>query len=492
MPKILLGASVLSLVLVLAGINRGFDFTDEGLYGLLAHPFQENQGGIFNYDLFFKAVFELSGVHFGIVGLRILRLLSYCLGAWFLLIFYKNTGGKILSKSTVFLLSLLGLFAGYGFLPASLSYNHLSVVLACAWLAGMSSHKKGFQTQLGLGLLLAILFYVKLTSALVLGALTLLSWVLEEKVSWKGISGLVFPFLLLEGFFFLIFKENSLLRLSEGIFIQASRTDYQWFGLIKYTGVGLFWCLLVFIPALLIRIKVSRFIFQLILIGSLMSLVFYLTKTTEEWNHLFLLLGVGIWGVLLADSDFKNFSLNDKQWLLVLFFLPFLLHFGSNVYWLRIGIHYLVFWILGWWMMLEKQDRKWIPAFSLGISLMSLLLVFNGLWWHPFEQKSLWKATESWEYLPGKSIYLASSQIKELQKLKNEIGEEQQVLAAYRISGIPFLLGKTQPRSPGFWDRKQLEHFFPEGFSSGKMVYYPLDSLPENFTQKPILLHTFE
>jgi len=76
--------------MVLLVINRGFDVSDEGLYVLLAHPLQENQGGIFNYDLFFKLFHQITGIHFGIVGLRILRLFIYCLGALALAIFYRN------------------------------------------------------------------------------------------------------------------------------------------------------------------------------------------------------------------------------------------------------------------------------------------------------------------------------------------------------------------------------------------------------------------
>ena len=491
MPKPLLGASILAVAIILAGVNRGFDVSDEGLYVLLAHPLQENQGGIFNYDLFFKLLYRYTGIHFGIVGLRILRLLIYGLGALALAVFYKNVKSENRLSPTIFLISLLGLFAGYGFLPASLSYNHLSVVIAACWLALISFQDDRWIRRLGIGFMIAFLVYVKVTVAILLAGMTLLFLFLEKKLNWASLLGLLLPFIFLELIFYWVLGENALLRLNEGLSVQTARADYQWWTLIKHTGVGVFWCLLVFGCSLMVLRLIEKPIFQALLILPPFLFVFSITRITEEWNHIFLLLGAGIWAWFFSKYHFFQLSRRTQVWILLLLLLPFVLHIGSNVYWMRIGIHYLGFWILAWLILAEKSCLKSLQWISIGTSFSALLLVFNGLWWHPFEQKKLWKNTESWEYLPGKTILLTPDQLSYLEKLQTQVGEEQELLSAYRISGIPFLLGKTLPKTPGFWDREQLKGFFPNGYTQ-VILFYPIDSIPQNFTQEPILISNFQ
>ncbi|GMQ26663.1 hypothetical protein Aoki45_33460 [Algoriphagus sp. oki45] len=487
MPKPLLGASILVVAIILAGVHRGFDVSDEGLYVLLAHPFQENQGGIFNYDFFFRLFYQYTGVHFGIVGLRVLRLLIYGLGAFALAVFYKNVKSETQLSPTIFLISLLGLFAGYGFLPASLSYNHLSVVIAACWLALISFQDDRWIRRLGIGFMIAFLVYVKVTVAILLAGMTLLFLFLEKKLNWVSLLSLLLPFISLELIFYWDLGENVLLRLIEGLSVQTARADYQWWTLIKHTGVGVFWCLLVFGCSFIVFRWIKKTIIQALLILPPFLFVFSITRITDEWNHIFLLLGAGVWAWFFSKYHFFQLYERDKIWIILLLLLPFVLHFGSNVYWMRIGIHYLVFWVLAWLILAEKS-LQWV---SIGISFSALLLVFNGLWWHPFEQKELWENTESWEYLTGKTILLTPYQLSALEKLQTQVRGEKEVLAAYRISGIPFLLGKTLPKSPGFWDQDQLEGFFPEGYE-GILIFNPVDSLPESFNQDLVRIMSFE
>jgi hypothetical protein len=130
---------LLSIVAIIFAMPRGFDISDEGLYVLLADPNQENIGGIFNYDLFFKVIYKFTGLEFGIIGLRIIRLISYFIGAYGLALFWKNFFESQRLSSSIFLLALAGLFAGYGFLPPTLSYNSISVVAVCIWLGIISN-----------------------------------------------------------------------------------------------------------------------------------------------------------------------------------------------------------------------------------------------------------------------------------------------------------------------------------------------------------------
>lgn len=487
MPKFLVIATIICIAMVILGINRGFDVSDEGLYVLLAHPLQENQGGIFNYDLFFKLFHQITGIHFGIVGLRILRLFFYCLGALGLAVFYRNLKFEKQLSFEVYLISLLGLMAGYGFLPASLSYNHLSVVLAASCIALLSTGTSKLTQNLSLGLLLGILVYVKVTTALLLGILTIGLMLYEKRLNWKVLFALLIPFILLEGIFYFTLSENAIIRLSAGLSIQTGREDYHWWTLVKHTGVGAFWSLLLYLISFLSFRLIKKKFFQALLIIPAFYLTFFITHITDEWNHFFLLFGVVIWAWFFAKSDFSRFPAKEKVWIFLLLVLPFVLHFGSNVYWLRLGIHYLVFWIMAWLILADKSRLKSLQWVNIGISFSALLLVFNGLWWHPFEQKPLWKNIEKWEYLPGKSILLSPKQVNGLEKLVSLFPEQEEILAVYRISGVPYLLGKVLPNSPGYWDREQLKGFFPNGYSKD-VLFYQVDSLPEGFTEPPILV----
>lgn len=487
MPKPLLTASILCVAMVILGINRGFDVSDEGLYVLLAHPLQENQGGIFNYDLFFKLFHQITGIHFGIVGLRAIRLLIYCLGALALAVFYRNLKGEKRLSLEVYLISLLGLMAGYGFLPASLSYNHLSVVLAAGWLSLISFQDDKWIRRVGIGLLIAFLVYVKVTVAILLAGMTLLFLFLEKKLNWVSLLGLLLPFILLELIFYWDLDENAIIRLSDGLSIQTGREDYHWWTLVKHTGVGAFWCLLVFGASFIAFSWIKIPIIRALLILPPFLFVFSTTRITDELNHFFLLFGVVIWAWFFAKSDFSRFLAKEKVWIFLLLVLPFVLHFGSNVYWMRIGVHYLVFWIMAWLILADKSRLKSPQWLSIGISISALLLVFNGLWWHSFEQNELWKNTEKWEYLPGKSIMLSPKQVDGLEKLVSLFPEQEELLAVYRISGVPYLLGKVLPKNPGYWDREQLKGFFPNGYSKD-VLFYQVDTLPEGFTEPPILV----
>src|SRR5689334_5542372 len=70
-----------TIILLIYISNKGFDFTDEGLYALLTNPFQEISFSPINYDLLFKSLHRYTGYIFNISSLRILRILSVALGA---------------------------------------------------------------------------------------------------------------------------------------------------------------------------------------------------------------------------------------------------------------------------------------------------------------------------------------------------------------------------------------------------------------------------
>ena len=71
---------IICLALLICGIDRGFEISDEGFYMFLSVPAQANENGIINYDLFFKLFYQLTGHTFSLIEMRLLRLFGYFLG----------------------------------------------------------------------------------------------------------------------------------------------------------------------------------------------------------------------------------------------------------------------------------------------------------------------------------------------------------------------------------------------------------------------------
>jgi hypothetical protein len=141
----------LSLGAIIFGIPRDFDFSDEGLYLLFYDLNQQNIDGIFNCDLFFMLIHRFKGLEFGIIGLRIIRLISYLTGAFGLAVFRKNLFELQTLSLSIFLLGLAWLFAGYGFLSPTLSYNSIYAVAVCFWGAIISRKNMNLTGRILLG-----------------------------------------------------------------------------------------------------------------------------------------------------------------------------------------------------------------------------------------------------------------------------------------------------------------------------------------------------
>ncbi len=472
----------LSFLAIVFGIPRGFDFSDEGLYLFLADPDQENIGGVINYDLFFK-VFHLStGLEFGIIGLRILRLVSYLLGAYGIVVFWYNLYGK--TDASFFLFALAGLFAGYAFLPPSLSYNSLSVVSACLWLGIISKKELRAFHFLLLGLIFLILFYAKITACLLLGLFTLGYFQFLQKLSFQRFLLLCIPFVLFESLSYALFGENAVSRLTGkyGFFYQ--REDYSLFLLIKYTLVGGFWSVLagmLFFIAAKLKNSAAKFYFLPLALGILgVFIVFDYTFITSEWSHIVLLITfAGIcWQLGFAIWD--DFSEREILFLCLLIGLPYILHFGSNVYWMRLGLHYWVFWLLALMMLFRKSQEQIKNRFYMLTAFVSFILVFSGIWLWPFEGVHLWKFNESYEYKPGKKILLSREQVQFLNTLESEIGnpEQSKVLALYRNPGILYLLDMNLPHSPAYWKASQAQLFLEDGDELDLILFNQLEPFP--------------
>ena len=295
--------------------------------------------------------------------------------------------------------------------------------------------------------------------------------------------GLLLPLLISESLFLIVFDENAVSRLSEGIPLTTQRNTYQIGLMIKSILVGGVW--MSFVGLLFAglgyfySIKSSIFIALLVIVGFGSAWIGYLTHITDEWNHLILLAFAAFFGYQWGMGVFRPFKIN--LWILFLMILPFLLHFGSNVYWLRIGVHYLVFWILAMrWLF---RNLTWEP--TIATIVLSVLVVFNGIWWHPFgHHKPLWTEKVAWEVGGKEWIYLDLELVDIASELAMIVEKDpnSQLLGAYRIPGLAWLTGATSPQSPLIWERSQLDAFFPA--QPERMIYNKLEMLPESWSFK--------
>ncbi|MBN7817540.1 hypothetical protein [Algoriphagus pacificus] len=470
-----------SLALILFGINKGFDWSDEGLYLLLLDPDQENFAGVYFYDLFFKLAFQGFGTKLGIIDSRVLRLLFYFLAAIFCSEFWKNLKQKSTYSWNYAVVFLLALFSGYAFLPPSLSYNSLSVVIACAWLTLISKESGKLLTHLLIGFLLALLVYVKITAAFTLGVITMGLWFWRKEFNWKSSICLILPFLILELLFYTSLNQSAINRIKNSFDIIGARPDYQWLLLIKNNLVGVFWIALIALPTFLLAImRYANKSWNLALIVCLALIISYVTMVTQEWSHAIMIGTAAFLAWRIGKTDWRQVPLQEKQQLLVLILLPFALHFGSNVYWMRLSIHYWIFWLIGA-MLLTSKEEKLIKRVGVSISFLSPVLLLSGIWIMPFSEIPLWNSNTPWEYAPGKHIYLTSEMVEVLENIKAQTIDlkDEEFIAVYRNPGWLVLLDRTSPHSPGFWDKEQLQSIYPDfpaGFKA--ILYFPYQELP--------------
>ncbi|WP_268035845.1 hypothetical protein [Algoriphagus sp. PAP.12] len=474
--------SIATLLAIIWGIPRGFDFSDEGLYVLLADPGQSNSNGPILYDLFFKILFKVFGIQFHIIELRWIRLSGIIFASIALYFFLRRSFGEKVNPP-VYWIVILGLLGSYAFLPPNLSYNTLLLIGTCIWLYTLS-----LKNRLGSfleGLILALLFYVKLPAAGLLLIMTIaVSWRSQKSNQIWKLIGLLVSILILEIIFYWSFKDGLFSRIEFFLSNPFSRPSYNFLNLLKSTLVGVFWMFLSFIVSFLCRKLITNLKLERALVIainlSILAAIGWVTHITSEWNHLVLIAFGGVLGWVYSEIDFKKNAISNSPINCVLLILPFVLHFGSNVYWLRLGIHFWIFWIL--LLYLSWNNGRKLIAYAIGPVIF--ILVFLGVWVNPFEQKPLWEAKYEWKYGGNNAILLNKEQISFLEILKGieNISNSNEIACAYRNPGMAYLLDKKNWGKIGFWERSELEFEISKGLPKS-IIFYSLDSLPASFSQ---------
>jgi hypothetical protein len=285
------------------------------------------------------------------------------------------------------------------------------------------------------------------------------------------------PFSLLEIVFFFMLGESGILRALAAEKMLEFRPDYHFMNIVKYSIAGVYWSILVITPFFLsgyLKWISNRYCKPALLISLFFfSLVIYFTTITNEINHVLLLSTLALLGFLMGSSQLSKMTEREAGFLSLLMVFPFILHFGSNVYFFRLGIHYWVFWILAVFFVVRFNKFEWKIIFQCLLPILSLILVFNGISLYSFNFYNYNEETAFWEYRKGKSIRIPLSEIdlySNLIKLTS-LSEESNVLPIFRNPGLVYMIGKSHPRTPGLWSRDQLKYYFLDTEPIGVIFY---------------------
>lgn len=188
-------------------LRRGFDWTDESFVYTMIAGNRMTVGEPWGFQHMLHPVYVLTGE--SVLAFRILRLVSYILLSVVLVSFARavarQIGISILRSGWVFILlfAQVGTFLAWSYPPRQIGYNELSswfsqlgvalIVLSLAW--GVSPQRTKVASRVlwsswaGLGAILTLLLFAKVTSALAFGAILALTLVIPNPhlKLWKRI-----------------------------------------------------------------------------------------------------------------------------------------------------------------------------------------------------------------------------------------------------------------------------------------------------------------
>jgi hypothetical protein len=297
----------------------------------------------------------------------------------------------------------------------------------------------------------------------------------------------------MEFVFGLALGKSGFMSLVDAFQLSQLREGYGFLHVFKSLVVGLFWTVLIFGSGLFggLAFHNNRWKKRLLLAFPSFSLAvfsLYWVTITEESMYYALFGILFLMGFLSIHKTKKPCNPKINVLLLGLIFLPFFLHLGSNVYFMRLGVHYLFLWIL--WIMVwlktygEFQQFR-ITAFSIGIFLLPVAI--DCLWLRPFDQKSIFHQTEKFVYQRNKTIYIDQEQLFFLQNLEVILealhAENLEVLPLYAMPGPLYLLNRQIPKTPGIWNTSHFEAYFAKDFKVKVVLFKGLDSLPDGVQQ---------
>lgn len=472
--------------MVYYSMDKGFDISDEGFYAYLAKPSQQNSQSPLQYDLFFKLFYQYTGVSLGLIELRIIRLFIYLIAVsftWKLFKIFIEKQAPILGLFVSWNL----VFAGYSFLPQTLSYNHITSILGIIFFYGFIHryHLKNNSISNLIYIALAIVFllYVKISVALLLFFLIFLcEFYLIKTQKFRILKIIIGIFMLFEFAFYFALESNLLINLFAGIDIFQHRESYQFFYLAKTLAVGLMWSFAFFLCGMIFQkggseTGVRFYSFRTISI-LLFLLILSIVSITDESVYILPSFLLFMLGYLIAKK-WRELSSSTGILVLLLLGVPFVVHAGSNVYFLRLVNHNIWSWGLAVCILMPYPKLK---SYSIILSVIVSIIVFDGMVFRPFGQDALWNQTQSWSYSNGsKSIKISRTLHKELTQLNQLLLEYEiddlECVAFFKNPGYLYLLDRHFGYSVNIWDTEQLENLDFENIKC--IIFTSEDDIPK-------------
>ena len=473
------------LLLLIWGINRGFDFTDEGFYMLSYSNPYEPAIKVFSYFSFFYEILK----HFnpGIITYRVIRLVLTLISSLVFSIAFSKLLSNIefikdsyLRKTKyIFPFIATGTFLSYAVFPKTPSYNSFTIILLQFSLAliMLILNKDAYSKFISfvfilLGIILSLLFFIKISSAILFFPFIVLFFFIyrngDLKVKLKYLCYDIF--LLSLGFLVGIylysltvrdtFKLISELPIMIKMFPAHNSKDVLTFYFFNITGTlghvlkdfaAVFILVIIYIYIKIYTNTTFRYrslILKFILIAAIF--VFFervymlsLYKCGSDYIYaasriyimilIFLLISILVFYISSKRLSITLFKSGKKEILIcaLFFVLPFIGSFGTNI---LLSIHVLVF-MFSWFALLYiliafieiniLKDIR-LNVMLLVIMLFSMIHIFYGFAIYPYRLNAgLFKQSATIENIKN------AEGLKFDKETKQYIQDVNQILSAY-------------------------------------------------------------
>ncbi|MBL4654391.1 MAG: hypothetical protein JKY33_01030, partial [Bacteroidia bacterium] len=481
--SILLIFPICTLLVLIWGLNKGFDFTDESYY-LLGYDFpMEN-----NTSRFFQPVTSLlfGWLDPGILGYRIVRLVLTLLAS---LVFAKGfwrwccATNRNVNFLTILAITTSGSLLSYSLFPVSLSYNSWTLInmllisgFIFSWIslikAKSSPNKKSGILLLFVGLIIGLQFFVKFSAAgAYLFSIIALIIIIQKNdgIKWSRILtsiltlfGGIFLFMIIyfttvESIF--IWKEKFITAIKytpagyelDFLFEKYKKTlDHSFTkGVRNIKEVPIILFLLFTIGRMIGFFRpIGRTIYNVLFTGIMLYMLYYaydnflfmsgMAKMRNAFS-IYLLILICTLCIVLAITTAKDIKLNitnpaNRENIVIylfLFFLPLCGSIGtSSILPINI-IQYLYPWFLlilliSCWVSKKLQNNFYVNAFALIIGTFAFTQTVHGYVYSPYRLNSdLFHQTEEVLQLPKLEELKIETQSKDFILSINKIVQEK-------------------------------------------------------------------
>lgn len=496
-------AVIISILIYIS--NKGFDFTDEGLYMLFASPNQDNLFRVINYDILYKYLYQLTGFSSNIQESRLSRVILNILGSfslYFGLCAYSvRTGFKKNCGIDFFLFIIISGFWNYvpDILPST-SYNTLNFFAIQIFLGGLfliifSGNKSLLFALFYSILVVAGLFITWITKPTSFpGLILILSLMLynyrsliTRRIFFVMLLSLTLPTLAFFNFsdYASRVTPNMYWQVLTKVDVNSSHDPFKLFSRILGEGL-LFITFLSFGVGLAYLKKLRKFfiiklwiIFFIGLVALDFSTSYFKHKEIEHFFRAYFVFRFWVFLPLFLAFLLGYFAKHRGRKMDFKASLPYLIFllaifsyvFGSNLSNLYLSTACLQFLLIMLWMILPNTN----PRVYFSLSSLAFLFIFYvvGLTEKLYRQESIWEQKFSYLYGPDLSnqVFLDFNSYHDQVSIDKIISKypSPYIVGYTRMNGHIFLAGKVTPGSV-LWGEEDIQLYFKKRFTH-----------PENF-----------